>query len=82
METASPGGPPAAEAPVNEMLLVGAGSHPSGSPSRELSGPEASAILGLILAALRLHGEWDRAIYGSGVEMGSGSGPIKKAEVH
>lgn len=61
---------------------MGTGSRPSGGPSRELSGQEASAILGLILAALGLHGECDGAIYGSGVEMGSGSGPIKKPEVH
>lgn len=35
-----------------------------------------------IRAALGLRGERDRAIYGSGVEMASGSGCRKKPEIH
>lgn len=43
---------------------------------------EASANLPIDPGSTGLRGECAGVIYGSGVEMGSGSGPIKKPEIH
>lgn len=52
-----------------------------GSPLRSCQLEKPLPVTQLILAALGF-GERGGAIYGSGVEMGSGSGPIKKPETH